>query len=300
MKKILRKEVVIGALVIVALLILFFGINFLKGINLFKAANYYYAVFDNVEGLAQSAPVTLNGYKVGIVRDIKYQYNNPGHVAVELSVDKSLRLPVGSKAVMATDLLGTGSISLVPGNYVNGEHAVGDTLIGVVNKGMMAGLSESLLPTIGAILPKVDTLLINLNALTANEGLHQSLTRLDGITNDLQASIKSLRGVMASLQPITGNIQSITSNVDTITGDLTAVTGRLRNAPIDSIAVDLRETMANLEALTAALNNPDGTVGKLTHDPALYENLNATIASLDSLFVDIKRNPKRYVTIKVF
>lgn len=85
-----------------------------------------------------------------------------------------------------------------------------------------------------------------------------------------------------------------------MTGDLAVVSGRLRQAPIDSIAVDLSATMANLKQLTESLNNPDGSVGKLTSDPALYDNLNATITSLDSLFVDIKRNPKRYISIKVF
>ena len=107
MNKILRKEVIIGFSVIVALLILFFGINFLKGVNLFKAANYYYAVYDNVEGLAQSAPVTLNGFKVGIVRNISYEYSRPGNVTVEMSLDKSLKLPQGTEAMLSSDLLGS-------------------------------------------------------------------------------------------------------------------------------------------------------------------------------------------------
>ncbi|GFI13052.1 hypothetical protein IMSAGC008_00579 [Muribaculaceae bacterium] len=300
MKSILRKEVIIGLIVIVAMLILFFGINFLKGVNLFKASNYYYAVYGNVEGLAQSAPVTINGFKVGIVRDIKYDYSNPGHVIVEMSVDKSLRVPVGSEAVLASDLLGTASIALklVPAGA--GFHNVGDTLVSKVNAGMMASISDNLMPAVNAMIPKLDSLFTSLNAIAANPALHQSINRLDDITAELNGTLRALRAATASLGPITTDIKSITGNVDTMTGDLAVVSGRLREAPIDSIAVDLSATMANLKQLTESLNNPDGSVGKLTSDPALYDNLNATITSLDSLFVDIKRNPKRYISIKVF
>ena len=96
----MKKELIIGLCVLIALLVLFFGINFLKGVNLFKAANYYYATYTNAAGLQQSAPVTLDGFKVGQVREINYDYTNPGHVKVELSVDRELRIPKGSEAVI--------------------------------------------------------------------------------------------------------------------------------------------------------------------------------------------------------
>ena len=101
MKKLLSKELIIGASVLLSLLILFFGIDYLKGINVFKSANYYYASYTNVAGLTQSAPVTLNGYKIGLVREINYEYDNPGHVLVEISLDKQLKVPVGTKAPLS-------------------------------------------------------------------------------------------------------------------------------------------------------------------------------------------------------
>ncbi len=299
MNKIFRKEVLVGVLVIVACLILFFGINFLKGINLFKAANYFYATYNNVQGLAISAPVTLNGYKVGVVREINYDYENPGNITVEISVDKNLRMPQGSKATVSLDILGTASVVLRLGNPADGFYAVGDTIESSVDAGMLASVSENLMPSVNAIFPKIDTLLTSLNAIAADPALTRSISRLDGITTELEASLVSLHKVMGTLQPIASDIKSITTNVDTITGDLTAVSARLREAPVDSLLDDLQATVANLEALTAKLNNPDGTVGKLTADPALYDNLNATVASLDSLFVDIKKNPKRYINIKL-
>lgn len=299
MNKIFRKEVLVGVLVIVACLILFFGINFLKGINLFKAANYFYATYNNVQGLAISAPVTLNGYKVGVVREINYDYEKPGNITVEISVDKNLRMPQGSKATVSLDILGTASVVLRLGNPADGFYAVGDTIESSVDAGMLASVSENLMPSVNAIFPKIDTLLTSLNAIAADPALTRSISRLDGITTELEASLVSLHKVMGALQPIASDIKSSTTNVDTITGDLTAVSARLREAPVDSLLDDLQATVANLEALTAKLNNPDGTVGKLTADPALYDNLNATVASLDSLFVDIKKNPKRYINIKL-
>lgn len=289
----------VGLLVALALVLLFFGINFLKGVNIFKAANYYYASYSNVEGLATSAPVTLNGYKVGLVRSIHYQYNNPGHVVVEFSVDRNLRLPRGTNAVITCDLLGTASIGLSLGDAASGYYEVGDTVAGSVNAGLMGSVSESIMPAVTSVIPKVDTLLTSLNALVANPSLTASVNRLDDITAELNQTIAALHQVSATLAPVARNVHSITSNVDTITGDLTVVSGMLREAPIDSLMDQLNRTTANLEQLTAALNNPDSSVGRLTSDPELYNNINATVQSLDSLFVDIKRNPKRYISIKL-
>lgn len=294
-----RKELMVGLMVAVALVLLFFGINFLKGVNIFKAANYYYAAYNNVEGLATSAPVTLNGYKVGLVRSINYQYDNPGHVVVEFSVDRNLRLPEGSSATISSDLLGTASIVLNLGQAANGFCEVGDTVPGAVNAGLMGSVTETIMPAVSAVIPKVDTLLTSLNAIVSDPALTASVQRMDAITADLNESVRSLRQVMASLEPVVQNVGSITSNVDTITGDLAAVSGMLREAPIDSLMDELNRTAANLEQLSAALNNPDSSIGRLTTDPELYNNLNSTVQSLDSLFVDIKRNPKRYISIKL-
>ena len=127
MKKLLSKELIIGLSVLVALFVLFFGINYLKGNNIFKDSNYYYASYTNVAGLAQSAPVTVNGFKVGLVKDIRYEYDNPGHVLVEISLDKHLKVPQGTEAVIASDMLGTASVVLKMGTSKD-YHNVGDHL----------------------------------------------------------------------------------------------------------------------------------------------------------------------------
>lgn len=299
MKKIFRKEVIIGVLVLVSMALLFIGIDFLKGVNVFKAANYYYATYTDVAGLSTSAPVTINGFKVGQVRSVEYQYDNPGHVVVEFSVDKALRIPQGSQAVITTDLLGTATIALRMGADRSAFYSVGDTVATGVDAGLMSAVSNDVMPAVSAIIPKIDSLITGLNTLVSDPALSASVRRMDNITADLGASVQSLRTVMAAMEPVSRNVTSITANVDTISGNLSTVSGELAAAPVDSIMGELNRTVANLEQLTAALNNPDSSIGRLTSDPELYNNINSTVMSLDSLFVDIKRNPKRYISIKL-
>ncbi|MFG6386945.1 MAG: MlaD family protein [Muribaculaceae bacterium] len=294
-----KKEILVGLTVALALVLLFVGINFLKGVNVFKAANYYYATYTDVAGLSTSAPVTINGFKVGQVRSVEYQYDNPGHVVVEFSVDKALRIPQGSQAVITTDLLGTATIALRMGADRSAFYSVGDTVATGVDAGLMSAVSNDVMPAVSAIIPKIDSLITGLNTLVSDPALSASVRRMDNITADLGASVQSLRTVMAAMEPVSRNVTSITANVDTISGNLSTVSGELAAAPVDSIMGELNRTVANLEQLTAALNNPDSSIGRLTSDPELYNNINSTVMSLDSLFVDIKRNPKRYISIKL-
>ena len=298
MKKIFRKEVLIGLITAVAMAILFIGIDFLKGVNVFKAANYYYATYTNVNGLAQSAPVTLNGFKVGQVRELSYDYDNPGHVNVELSLDRELKLPLGTRAVLASDLLGTASITLEFSDSKS-YHAVGDKLEGVVQPALIDNVSKELLPSVAAIFPKIDSLLTTVNTLVSDPALAASVQRLNAITANLEATTRSIHSVVASLPPVVSNVKSITGNFDAASADIAAVTANLRTMPLDSLADNLAATTANLRQLSVRLNDPNSTLGLLMHDKALYNNLNNTISSLDSLFVDIKRNPKRYISIKL-
>ena len=296
--KIYKKEALIGLLVIVALAILYFGVEFLKGVNIFKPANYYTASYTNVAGLQTSAPVMLNGFKVGQVRDIRYEYDNPGHVQVELSLDRELKVPVGSVAKIESDLLGTATVMLHFTDTKTYEPR-GDKLIAETASGMLDGVSADLMPKVSAMLPKVDSLLTNVNLLVSDPALRQSVQRLDIITLELATLMRSVNGTVTKLPPIVRNVDSITSNVSAVTSDLGYLSGQLRNLPVDSLVNDLQAVTANLHELTDQLNNPNSTLGALTTDKALYDNLNAAAASLDSLLIDVKAHPKRYISIKL-
>ncbi len=298
MKKIFRKEVIIGVLVLASMALLFIGIDFLKGVNVFKAANYYYATYDNVAGLAISAPVTVNGYKVGQVREINYLYNHPGHVQVEISLDRELKLTKGTKAVISSDILGTATIVLemAPGT----DYApVGSELESSVASGLMDAVSQDLMPSVSAIFPKIDSLLTSLNTVVSDPAVLAGARRLDVITANLETATVQLNALMRTLPPITADVKHITANMDTVSADLTELSASLKQLPLDSTMQQVQLMVENLRQLSDELKNPDGTLGRLTSDPALYDNLNATVQSLDSLFVDIKKNPKRYISIKL-
>ena len=296
--KSLKKELIIGLCVLIALLVLFFGINFLKGVNIFKAANYYYATYTNAAGLQQSAPVTLDGFKVGQVREINYDYTNPGHVKVELSVDRELRIPKGSEAVIEQDLLGTATVVLHLSDAKEYEE-VGATLLSHTQKGMLDNVTSTVMPQLGSTFAKIDSLLVNLNALVADPALAKSVGRLDAITFNLEVTLRQLRASAGALPPVIKNVDGLTSNLNTVSSDLAVVSGKLKEAPVDSLMNNITSISANLKELSATLNNPDSSLGLITHDRELYDNLNNCAASLDSLLIDVKKNPKRYISIKL-
>lgn len=293
-----KKEIIIGSCVILALAVLYFGIEYLKGVNLFKPANYYSAMYTDVAGLQKSAPVTLNGLKVGQVSSIGYEYKNPGHVLVEMSLDKELRIPSGSKAVIEQDLLGTATVVLHMSDATEYQ-PVGSRLEGETATGLMGTVSQQLMPSVSAIFPKIDTLLTSVNALAANPALAASVTRLDAITLNIDRTIRQLNAAVATLPATASNINTVSANLTTMTDDLSQFTGKINAIPVDSLADNLTALSANLRQLSTELNNPNSTLGALTHDRELYNNLNAAAASLDSLLIDVKRNPKRYISIKL-
>lgn len=298
MNKKFSKELVIGFSVLIALLVLFFGINYLKGINIFKDSNYYYASYTNVAGLAQSAPVTVNGFKVGLVKNISYEYDNPGHVLVELSLDKHLRVPEGTEAVLSTDMLGTASIVLKMGESQN-FCKVGDRLIATNEKGLMDNVSGEILPAVTALVPKIDSLLTAAATLASDPALAQSVKRLDAITANLETSTRLLSKSMAPLPGITSSAATTVGHVDSIAANLAGLSAKLNNLPLESTFDNVSRITASLAELVKAMESDESTLGLLMHDPQLYNNLNATVASLDSLLIDVKKNPKRYISIKL-
>lgn len=305
MKKIFSREVIIGISVLLALLVLFFGINYLKGINIFKAANYYYSTYTNVAGLSQSAPVTLNGFKVGLVREIEYQYENPGHILVEMSLNRDLKVPKGTKAVLTTDFLGTSTIELKFPSGTLDYHDVGDELQGELSPGLMEKLTGEMLPAISGILPKVDTLLASANDVISNPALKQSIDRLDVIMANLESSTsllqKSLRPILNNASTTMDNVSEISQNLSQVSAALAVVADELKTMPLDSTMRNVNSIVANLERASAQLNSTNSSLGLLLNDKELYENLNNSVAHVDSILIDLKRQPKRYIpSIKIF
>lgn len=298
MKKIFRKEVIIGLCVVVALFILFYGIEFLKGVNVFRPHNNYYVVYEDVAGLKSAAPVTVNGYQVGQVMSVKYMYNNPGHVLVEMSLDKEMKLPLHTTADIEVSLLGTASIILNMTSDSEYYHA-GDTITGAVKPGMLDGLQTDVMPNVGKIATNVDSLLLSLNALISDPALSNTIKNLETFSTSLNQTMNGVKAASSTLPGVMKEVDEIAAQLTEISKNINVLSSELANAPVDSIIDNLNRMSAQLAEVSEKLNNPDSSIGKLLNDEGLYNNINSTISDLDSLFIDIKKNPKRYINIKL-
>lgn len=298
MKKLFTKEMIIGACVLIALAVLFFGIEYLKGVSVFKPSNYYYAVYDNVEGLEVSAPVTVNGFKIGQVDNVELMYDRPGCVLVSMSLDKQFKIPVNSKALIETSLLGTASVKI---DMAIGQsyYAPGDTVPSGKVAGMLDQVSNQILPGVSDLVPKVDSILTNVNALTGNEALLQSFKNIEQLTSTLTVTAANLNAATKTLPATVGAVNGVINTVNGIVADLDSVTSQIAEAPIESTLENFNRISNDLAALTAQLQNPNSTLGALMNDSGLYDNLTKASLSIDSLLVDIRKNPKRYISIKL-
>lgn len=289
----MKKEIKIGLIGIVALAMLIFGINYLKGIKMFQSARNYYVEFTNINGLATSSPVFANGYKVGIVRDISYNYEKLGHVIVEVELDKEMRIPQGSRGELVTEMLGTVKMNLLLALENPTFCQPGDTLTGIANNGLM-GAAETMVPQVEQLLPKMDSILNSLNLLLADPALAATLRNTEQITANLNTTTTELnRMVKNDLPKIAGNLTTITDNMSLISNNLKDIDYARTFSSIDS-------TLRNVKMLTDKLSSTDNTIGLFLNDPSLYQNLNATSINAASLLNDLKEHPKKYVHFSIF
>ena len=299
--KFLNKNVKIALTVLVGLALLYWGINYLKGINLLTPTNYFYTEVESTDGLLTAAPITVNGFQVGQVREINYDYDK-NKITVMLSMNKEMKIPEGSTINMVSGLMGGASLVL---NLGDGPAMKTGSYIPTTDvPGLMDHVTDNVMPMVGNILPQVDSIMGNVNLLTSDPALAAALSRLDGITHQLQASAQQLNVLMNGLNRsgpgVMSDVNGITSNLTGATGNLNEMSSSLKQLPLDSTVNALNATLANLKALSEQLNDKNSTLGKVMNDRELYDNANHAIASLDSLLIDIKAHPKRYINVKVF
>ena len=291
--KYITKEVKIGIAGIAALCILIYGINYLKGIHLFKPSSYFYVQFQNVNGLTKSSPVFADGFRVGIVRDLIYDYTQPGKVIAEIDVDPELRIPKGSSAELTSDMLGGIKMTLLLANNPRGRHEVGDTLPGKLNNGVMEK-AAAMVPQVEKMLPKLDSILSSLNTLLADPALPATLHNVEQLTGSMAVTSRKLEQLMSN------DIPQLTSKLNTIGDNFATISSNMKDVDFAAAMQKVDATLANVKSLTDKLGSTDNTVGLLLNDPSFYQNLNATAANAATLLEDLKAHPKRYVHFSIF
>jgi len=294
--KFFTKEVKIAITAIIGIVVLFYGLQFLKGLSVFSTYDGYYVKFSDVSGVAASTPVYANGYKVGVVEDVIYDYAQHGKVVAVMGLNKEMRLPRGSHAEISSDLLGNIKINLILGKDPINMIAQGDTIPGGTELGMMSKVS-SMVPAIEKMMPKLDSILTSLNLLLADPALHNTLHNIEGMTGSLSATSRELQTLSASLNH---EVPHMMKKANGVLDNTEQLTGNLATVDVAGMTASIQQTLANVQELTNKLNSNEGTLGLLMRDASLYHNLNATMADADSLLIDLKSHPKRYVHFSVF
>ena len=295
MKK-FSKEIQIALVAVVGIIVLYFGLQFLKGMTLFSTDNRYFVKFQDVSGLSVASPIFANGYRVGVVETIEFNYGNTSEIVASIGVDKNMQVPKGSRAEIATDLMGNVKVQLVLGNVADGVVAPGDTITGGQQVGAM-GKAADMIPTIQQMLPKLDSILASVNTLLADPAIASSLHNVDQITANLSRTSQDLSQLTAQLNR---QMPQMLKNADGVLANTNQITKNLNELDIAATMTSVNTTLKNVEQMTATLDSKEGTLGLLMRDPGLYNNLNSTMMHADSLMMDLKQHPKRYVHFSVF
>lgn len=296
MKKIFSREVKIALTAIAAIVLLFFGLNFLKGMSLFDNNVEYKMMFTDLKGLMRNTSIYANGYKVGTVKDILYDFEKQGPIEVECEIDPRLYIPYGTKAKIETDLMGNIKVSLLLGKQGAQRLKPGDVIEGVDEKGAMSQVAE-MMPDIQAIIPKVDSIMSNLNMILSNPALVSILTNMDGMSANLKETTQELNGL---LKEIHQGVPGMMKHADKTLANTEKLTNNLSKIDVDGMMAKIDHTLNNVESMTNALNSKEGTLGLLMHDKTAYNNLSSTLSHVDSLMIDLKAHPKRYVHFSIF
>lgn len=292
----LTKEIRIALVAIVGILVMYFGINFLKGINLFSTNNTYYMTFDDIQGMGASTPIYADGYKVGTVDQLDFDYSGKGPIKVKVDIVKDLRIPAGSTAEIAKDLMGNLQVSLLLANNPRERIEPGGIIPGTVNNGMM-GKAAEMIPVVEKMLPKLDSILTSVNALLADPALAASLHNVETITSNLTVSTRELNTLMAGLNK---QVPGMMKKANGVLDNTNRLTSNLASLDVQGTLDRVNATLDGAQKFTEQLNCGKGSLGLLMNDTRLYENLNSTMSHADSLVIDLKAHPKRYVHFSIF
>lgn len=292
----LTKEIRIALVAIVGILVMYFGINFLKGINLFSTNNTYYMTFDDIQGMGASTPIYADGYKVGTVDQLDFDYSGKGPIKVKVDINKDLRIPAGSTAEISKDIMGNLQVSLLLANNPRERIEPGGIIPGMVNSGMM-GKAAEMIPVVEKMLPKLDSILTSVNALLADPALAASLHNVETITSNLTVSTRELNTLMAGLNK---QVPGMMKKANGVLDNTNRLTSNLASLDVQGTLDRVNATLDGAQKFTEQLNCGKGSLGLLMNDTRLYENLNSTMSHADSLVIDLKAHPKRYVHFSVF
>jgi len=294
MKTPYTKEGKIGLVTIISLALLYVGINYLKGINLFQPSNHYIVACHEVKGIVISSPVFVEGFKVGLVRSIQYDYDTVDKIDVEISLDDDMKINKGSYVLIENTFLSGAELHLKLNKYTKSYLKPGATIEGRYGGDLMRSVEEDIIPQVNLLIPKIDSILTGLQVLINDPALAQSLSNIRTTTANLAASSQKLNIMLGKDIPV------VVDNLKTASGNVNEFSKNLKDLDLKATVRSVNETLNNVENFSKQLNRKDSSLGLLLNDRELYDNLNSTSQSATYLLKDLKENPKRYIHIKIF
>ncbi len=305
----ISNETKIGALAAVSIALLILGFNFLKGKTLFEHDKRLYAVFDKVEGLTKSNPVTINGLQVGKVAELHERDKMVSGIIVAIDLTKDVTIPDNSLVFVNKALFGEGSLVIKLGNS-NKYTTDGDTLQSTANPSLLENVSQSVTPAVNNLnsaIQALEVLIANVNSIldpNTKNNLQIIAANAAASTTALRNMLVAENGALAqslkNMNQFTDNLNKNNEDINKTVKNMEAATAKLANADIDGVIKNLKTSTNNLNELTTKMNSKEGSLGMLVNDKALYNNLQNSVRSLNILLDDIRVNPKRYVSISVF
>ncbi|WP_321996325.1 MlaD family protein [Draconibacterium orientale] len=307
----------LGILIVFSLAALIWGLSFLKGNDIFKQNDYYHVYYNRVDGLIKSNDVTLNGFKIGQVTDLKFAPDNSGRLIVSFAVNSSFKIPVNSTArIISSDIMGTRSIEIVYSGE-NEMYKSNDTIPGSIEAGLKDQVSMQVLPLKNKaeeLLSTVDSAITVLTIIfneDARENLTTSFAKINQTVENIEATTADLQEIMASEK---GNVKNIVSNIEELTAtfknnaaefeatiqNLNRFSDTLANVSVTPVLNNLANASAEIENILEKLNSDDNSAGLLLNDDELYQSINTLSENMGFLIGDIQQNPKRYLQVSAF
>lgn len=313
----LTREFKIGIVVTVALALLFWGINFLKGMDIFSNERVLYAVYEDVGGLGKANPVNINGLAVGQVRNMYFTNDGKANIIIEILLRNKIPVPNNSVAkIISSDILGSKAVDLILGNSTVFVES-GDTLKADIEVSIKDEVSRQLQPLktkAENLMTSIDTVLTMLNGLFSNtntrnitksvEHMANSFENLESTTKTVDELLKGqrnrLENIFGSIESITQNLQSNEENLNNIIANLSSFSDTLAQTRVAETINNVNKTMVQISSITSKINKGEGSLGMLVNDDSLYIELEKTSRDLNLLLEDIRLNPKKYVKFSVF
>ncbi len=313
----ISREFKVGGLIIISILLMYWGINYLKGNDIFKENRYYYAIYDNIEGLTVNKPVNINGLQVGQITDIYFHPDLSGRLVVVFDISSKYPIPSNTVAkIHSIGFLGERAIALSLGNSFDMIRP-GDTLYSGVESNLTDAVSQQLAPIkekteklLGSLENVIDLLTGFLNKKTQQDFVN-TVVNLRQTFENLEKSSESLNRMITanedSINKFIGNLTFLSQtlaengdNLNNIMSNFSNISDTIAQANISATIIKLNQVMTRTDSIMTKINNGEGTIGLLVNDPELYDKLADASSSLDRLLLDIKYNPNKYLQFSVF